>query len=346
MAMTVKNGDDRRTLLEEEIQKRIHFYESPPEDFDPLTAEPDVLAKHGIPPRPNAEDLPVQARFWTEMFSPPLVFTERKFLFLDDPILISAQLRVTASGRRESSLNWSGAYITPRNGRQFTEVHGRWEVPAVAVSTGTSGNPEFRSSIWIGLDGQRRYLDSSLPQVGTAQFLNAPNDPPFSVWWQWWLRNNPATFSPVTIALPILAHQHIMASLLVLDETHVHFLIENRTTGQIFPPFTMASPTDTASQIQAKVSGASAEWVVERPMNATTGDLYELPNYDAVHFTDCFAISANMPPAQQPGPGLEQTLDGARLIKMYKVERNPSRTVTISKTKRPDVDRLETIYTG
>jgi len=31
---------------------------------------------------------------------------------------------------------------------------------------------------------------------------------------------------------------------------------------------------------------------------------------------------------------------------MYKVERNPLRTVTISKTEDPDVDRLETIYTG
>jgi hypothetical protein len=344
MAMIAQNGDDHRALLDEEIQKRIHIYETPPEDFDPLTAEPDVLAKYGIPQKPNAEDLPELARFWAEMFSPPLVFTERKFFFLADPVLVSPQLLVTGGGQRESSLNWSGAYITPRNGRQFTQVHGRWEVPAVAVPSGTSGNPEFRSSIWIGLDGQRRYLDSSLPQIGTAQFLNAPSDPPFSVWWQWWLRDNPGTFFPVTIGLRIVPGQRMMASLLVLDETHVHFLIENRTTGEIFPPFTMAAPTDTASQIQVKVSGASAEWIVERPTNAATGDLYELPDYDEIHFTNCFAISANMPPAQPPGPGLEQTLDGAKLINMYKVERNPSRRVTISKTERPDVDRFKTIF--
>jgi hypothetical protein len=346
MAMTAQNSGDHGALLDAEISKRIQFYDEPSPNFDPLTAEPDVLAKHGIPPRPNAEDLPVLARFWTEMFSPPLKFTERKFLFLPDPVLISARLLVTASGRRESSLNWSGAYVTPRNGRQLTEVHARWEVPAVAVPSGTSGNPEFRSSIWIGLDGQRRYLDSSLPQIGTAQFLNAPNDPPFSVWWQWWLRDNPITFSPVSLALPILPGQRMMASLRVRDETHVDFLIENRTTGQIFPPFTMAAPTDTASQIQVKVSGASAEWVVERPTNATTGDLYDLPNYNEVHFTNCFAISASMPPGQPPGPGLEQTLDGATLINMYNVEHNPSRTVSISKAERPDVDRLEVIFTG
>lgn len=344
--MTVQKEDDPRALLEEEIRKRIHFYDRPPAGFDPLTAEPEMLAKFGIPPKPNAQDLPVLAKFWTEMFSSPLVFTEAKFSFMADPVLISEQLLTTASDQRESSLNWSGAYITPRNGQQFTEVHGRWEVPAVAVPSGTTGSPEFRSSIWIGLDGQRRYFDSSLPQIGTAQFLNAPSDPPFSVWWQWWLRDNPTTYPPVPLALTILPGQRMMASLLVLNEKQVKFLIENRTTGEIFPPFTMDAPTDTSSGIQVKVSGATAEWVVERPTNANTLELYELPDYNEVHFTDCFAISANMPPGQPPGPGLEQTLDGARLINMYKVERNPLRTVTISKTEDPDVDRLETIYTG
>ena len=95
-----------------------------------------------------------------------------------------------------------------------------------------------------------------------------------------------------------------------------------------------------------KVSGATAEWIVERPTDVNTFELYELPDYRRVHFTNCFAISAVMPPGGAPGSGLEQTLDGARLINMYKVERNPSRTVTISKTEIPDVDRLETIYTG
>jgi hypothetical protein len=345
MAMIVQKRDDREALLEE-IRGRIRFYLHPPAGFDPRTAEPEELWRYGIPPKPNTRELPKLAEFWTEMFTPPLMFTENTYSLMADPVLISDQLRMTATGQRESSLNWSGAYITPRNGRQFAEVHGRWEVPVVAVPSGTSGSLEFRSSIWIGLDGQRRYFDSSLPQIGTAQFLNAPSDPPFSVWWQWWLRQNPMTNYPVSLALPILAGHRMMASLLVLNDTQVHFLIENRTTGAFFPPFTMNAPTDTSSGIQAKVSGATAEWIVERPTDANTGELHELPDYKNVHFTDCFAISAHMPPGQPPGPGLEQTLDGARLINMYKVERNPSRTVTISKAERPDVDRFETTYTG
>ena len=48
----------------------------------------------------------------------------------------------------------------------------------------------------------------------------------------------------------------------------MHFLIENRTTGKS-SPFTMDAPTDTASSIQAKVGGATAEWIVERPTDVT-----------------------------------------------------------------------------
>jgi hypothetical protein len=345
MVMTAQKDSDRQALAEEEISKRIRFFDIPPSDFNPLTAEPEQLKKYGIPPKPNARDLPTLARFWTEMFSPPLKFVEAKFFFTADPVLISYQLLTTTSDQRESSSNWSSAYVTPRNGRQFTEVHGRWEVPAVSVPAGTSGTPEFRSSIWIGFDGQRRYFDSSLPQIGTSQGLNSPTDPPFFVWWQWWARNNPGTFKPAHIPLTILPGQRMMASLIVLSETQVQFLFENRTTGEIVQPFVMAAPTD-ASGMQFKVSGATAEWIVERPTNATTLQLYELPDYHEVHFSDCFAISAVMPPGQLPGPGLEETLDGARLINMYKVERNPSRRVTISRTGRPDVDRVEVIYTG
>jgi hypothetical protein len=343
MAMTEQQGDDRQALLEE-IAKRISFYDVPPEGFDPRDAPPAMLAKFGIPPKPNGEELPMLAEFWTEMFSPPLMFRKEEYALMPDPVLISDQLRMSTTGQRESSLNWSGAYVTPRNGRQFTEVHGRWQVPAVTAPAGTSGNPEFRSSTWIGLDGQRRYFDSSLPQIGTAQFLNAPSDPPYSVWFQWWLRDNPVTYYPVILLLPITPGDRMMASLRVLNETRVHFLVKNRSTG-IFFRFTMDAPSDMSSSIQANVSGATAEWVVERPTSASTGELHELPDYGSVVFR-CLAISAHMPPGGTPGPQVESALDGARFINMYKVEHNPSQTVVISQSRRLADDRVETTYTG
>jgi hypothetical protein len=267
------------------------------------------------------------------MYSLPLVFVA-------PPSLEAVLPRI----RLEASLNWSGAYITPRDGQQFTEVHATWEIPPVMAPDGMPGSAEYRSSIWIGLDGQRRYFESSLPQLGTAQFVNAPaTAPPFHTWCQWWLRDNPQTYVPAILSVGVVTGQRVMASLRVLNETQVHGIIKNRTTGEILP-FIMDAPTDTSSGMQLKVSGATAEWIVERPANEITGELYELPNYDTVHFTNCFALSAEMPVGGVPGPGREQTLDGARLIRMYKSERNPSRTVMISKAERPDVDQFETLY--
>jgi hypothetical protein len=283
------------------------------------------------------------AKFWDELFTPLPRFVPAVFSLLAAPMRISEQLRMTTSGRREASLNWSGAYITPHGGLQLTEVWGRWEVPSVSAPAGTVGTPEFRSSVWIGLDGQRRYLDSSLPQIGTAQFLDAPGEPPFSIWWQWWLRGDPTTYDPVILSTNVTHGHRMRAYLRVTNETHVDFFIKNRTTNQAFQVFNVESPTDGNTGAPVKVSGATAEWIVERPTDSN-GEPYQLPDYTDVEFTSCFGVAAQLPPGGVPGLGREQTLDGARLISMYQVERNPSRRVTISKPERPDVDNFLTSY--
>jgi Peptidase A4 family len=338
----MQEGDDRQDVLDE-IRRRTHFYEKPPQDLNPLILQPAELAKYGIPPRPNAEEFPALADFWDEMFSPPLIFTEPTFDLPATPIRISARLFLTTSGHDESSFNWSGAYITPRDGQQFTEVHGRWVVPGVMAPAGAVGNPEFRSSVWIGLDGARRYSDSTLPQIGTAQCVNPPIGPPFFLWWQWWMRDNPTTFCPAVVPIAVLPGHRILVKLEVLSETQVRFLIKNGTTGQNYPPFKMDAPSHPVTGRQAEVSGATAEWIVERPANMATV-LYNLPDYHQVTFTSCYAVQATLLPGG--GPGLERTLDEATLISMYDIEGNPPRRVTISKPERLDADRFQANYVG
>lgn len=338
--MTVPPGDDLDDVLRR-INRTVAFFDLPPAGFDPLTADPTELERFGIPPRPDRLLQPALTRFWEAMFAPPLEFLREDFSFALREVIVSDQLRVAPSVRRESSLNWSGAYVTPRDGRRFTEVHGAWVVPVVAAPSGTPATAELHSSIWIGLDGMRRYLDSSLPQIGTAQILNDPTLPPVSTttWWQWWLRDH--DYPPVTLPLVVDPGDRVMCSLHVLSDTSVKFIIINRTTNQIFPPFTMPSPTtDPPAFIQVNVSGATAEWIVERPTSVDTGEIYELPDYGTVDVTECLAVSAHVP----PGPGQEQTLEGARLINMYKVEQNPSRRVTISVAERLTDAAVRTTY--
>src|SRR5262245_42217487 len=291
MVMTQQYGD-RNSGFQDEVNRRVHFFPQPPEGFNPLTARPEALTRYGIPPKPDPAQQPALTRFWTEMYSLPLVFVVPPSL----PAVLP-QPRIS----REASRNWSGAYITPRNGQQFTEVHATWEIPLVAAPAGMSASAEYRSSIWIGLDGQRRYFDSSLPQLGTGQCVNAPlPTPAFHTWCQWWLRDNPQTYVPDILSVGVAPGQRVMASLRVLNETQVHGIIENRTTGAILP-FIMVAPTDMLSGMQLKVSGATAEWIVERPAGGIMGELYELPDYGIVHFTNCFALSAEMPVGGVPG---------------------------------------------
>ena len=85
--------------------------------------------------------------------------------------------------------------------------------------------------------------------------------------------------------------------------------------------------------VQAEVSGATAEWVMERPTSLVTNQLYPLPNYGQVEFRQCYALSARAPGS----PGRLERLIGPKLIKMFKIEQNPHRRVTISKATRPAV---------
>src|SRR5262249_15350233 len=149
---------------------------------------------------------PERHRFWSLMYSQPLTWMqargapERPAQVAPEP---PVQVIRPSTGKwgipstlYESSRNWSGLYITPRDGQMLTEVRGMWKVPKVSLPPGSEGQPPglFHSSTWIGLDGQRPYHNASLPQIGTEQFLQgetvAGAQPPYRVitraFWQWW----------------------------------------------------------------------------------------------------------------------------------------------------------------
>ncbi len=328
---------------QEKLNARVHFYEIPDQGFNPLEATPAELDRYGIPRRPDPQIHARSAAFWLEMFAPPLNFVDQILLLSETSQRISKELRVTSTGQREASLNWSGLYVTPRDGRQITEIHGRWTVPTVSVPDGMPPGDEYSSSIWIGLDGQRRYFDSSLPQIGTTQSINDPNKPPYWSWCQWWLRDNPDTYQPALLAVPVAPGNVMMASIHVLSATRAHFLLKNQTTND-FVTFDLDAPVDAMTGRRPLISGATAEWITERPTNVDTGEMYVLPDYGEVQFTNCLTVRAEPPRLGPPGSGIEQTLDGARLIRMYEVRRQPSRTATISKAEVPTVDAFKTVY--
>jgi len=314
-----------------------------PPNFDPLAADDQTLARIGLPPRPNRDTERELHDFWMEMFSPPLTFEDVQFdLALPRAYYTRGSGGSTAvRSRHESSLNWSGAYIAPRDGRKFVQVVGSWKVPTVSVPPGGNPGAEYGSSTWIGLDGQREYIDSTLPQIGTGQFFNLMGLPgtTYESWVQWWPN------CPFTVGMPVKAGDKILAWLYVITPTEVVMIIKNQDAGGPAYPWVAFSPTVIKSPqyptpIKARVSGATAEWVMERPAIPMSTVLFNLPQYTPVTFTSCLAAT------EPPAGGLQrmENIVSPRLLHMYRTALNPHRRVTISDPTRLGPDSFKTEF--
>jgi Peptidase A4 family len=314
----------------------------PPRGFDPLAASQEELRELGFPARPNPALRPAEYAFWQEMFARPLEFEAFDFDFLP---LFTTQSRgfFGQLPRRQTSFNWSGAYITPRDGTVFSSIWGKWQVPTPNLPPGGLPGDKYRSSTWVGFDGQRRYYRSTLPQFGTAQnidpILGAPTRE-FFAWWQWWVRNVVGQAYPTKLLVPTIHAGDLIMCLMQVanDRAGVSFAITNLTTGRAVQFFQGAPPNIWAQPF--RVSGATAEWVMERPADAPNPTPLQLPDYGTVDFRDCGAMAINM----NTGTTVERSLSAAKLIDMCVVKQNPERTAKISIAKPLDTTEFLTYF--
>jgi hypothetical protein len=330
MAMTRREGLSP-TIDLERLKKSVKDSTRsvlPPSGFQPLDASQDDLKTFGFPKRPDPVLQPVELAFWREMFAPAIVY--EAFDFDVFPLATTRSRGFFGQlPRRQSSLNWSGAYITPRDGAVFSSIWGKFQVPTPNLPSGAGTGIEYHSSTWVGFDGQRQYYRSTLPQIGTAQNIDPNSGVPtksFFAWWQWWVRNVPAQAFPMKLTSPtISAGDLIMCFVQVADDrAGVSFVITNLTTSRSVQFFQAAPLTDSGQPF--KVPGATAEWVMERPADAPDPMPLQLPDYATVDFHDCGAMAINM----ETGAMVERNLSAAKLIDMYVVRENLERTVTIS----------------
>jgi hypothetical protein len=311
---------------------RISFRPMPPEGFDTALASEAVLRYHGLPLPTQTGGNQVIASFYKAFLQRaangrPLRFVSAATL---SPPTTPARVNpLSAPGPwpAQKSANWSGAYVTPNGGKSLISVMGTWTVPSVTEPLSETED-EYHSSTWIGLDGQRRYKDSSLPQIGTRQrWVRAatPNQDLYDAWFQWWAQgeHNPPIPLP---SFPVNDGDTISAILTVLNPTTVRFNMKNVTQGVMLQAFDVPAPGSRT------VSGATAEWIMERPspIPADGWGAYPLPAYKTFAFTDCVA--------QARAPGSSTTtgvdLETARLIRMYDIGHNPTRLRTLSVPRR------------
>ncbi len=315
-----------------------------PSDFDAARVSDDDLVDLGLPPILRASSSRAASIFRRNFLAPtpggpPLRLLAAPSLPSPPPSISSIPGAAIAARPAQKSVNWSGGYLVPRDGRSFVSVMGRWTVPTVSLPGGPP-QPEYRSSTWIGLDGQKFYLDSSLPQIGTSQrwLAGTSNKARYAAWFQWWARG--LDTDEIELPLPVAAGDEISAIITVQSPTSVRCHLKNVTQGIILAAFDATAPGP------CRISGATAEWVMERPSPPQSGgwEAYALPSYTPFAFADCIAES------RAPGSAElhDHDLERVRLIRMYQITAAPPavRTVSTAQRLRSPAQKIAMTYTG
>ncbi len=326
----------------EDLRKRFKAF-PPPEQrtFNPSDRSTQELLDLGLPPKPDPERQPLLRQLWDRAFAREV--TVVPFEFRED-LLQAIRYRMLnrhvdempiEETRVESSSNWSGAYITANRDRQLMQIWGVWTAPEhldlpLAPYQGPPDLP-YVCSNWIGLDGQRLYLDSSLPQMGTASTRQDVGPPITEAWTQWWARGNTGTV-PLPMPLTVAPGDEVLSVLTALDPQTVVFLMVNLTSGEFMPVTGTAPPVTLPdmSIVFPSISGVTAEWIVERPRIVHSTKQCNFPDYHTSDFSYCGAIEASEVNITALLGGVEQELRGERLIRMFEVLPDPVRTEHIS----------------
>jgi hypothetical protein len=323
---------------------RVRPFEPPPRSLDLLTAPDEALRRHGIPPRPDCGTQPLLRASWERLFVPRPLFVDPSPMEVADVTTIlprqtpgSGASPPVSATRFESSRNWSGAYVEPSGGRTFLQVAGRWTVPTPRVPADAAppaeGSVVYASSCWVGLDGQRAYLDSSLPQTGTWQAVTLAADGTQSVetyaWFQWWAKDGTDILPARIENVPVAPGDEVACLVRAWSASSVVICFRNLSTNRI-AVFLVDAPTRVMPDGTVHtftISGATAEWVVERPLGIESHELYPLADFGAVDLTECHAAAANV---HEPGwpfvVGVGHALEGGRFIRMFEPLDEPPHT--------------------
>lgn len=356
----MENTQDQQTLL-----TRTKDLPIPPDNLDLLDATAAKLREYGLPPRPSPELEPELFKVWKEFYVPRPIFVQAKVALVRNEFrpqlrLTSATIPAAAASttRYETSRNWSGAYIEPNHAKVFVQLSGRWKVPTPAVPPGAEpppqGSVDYACSTWIGFDGQRRYIDSSLPQLGTWQAVTLAAGgtttlPETYAWYQWWAKDYSGNAPGKITGVPVNPDDEVVCMVRVWQPSVAAMYIKNLRTN-LHAHFLVSAPIVTlrgGHQHQFTISGATAEWVMERPTRLDNGELYDLAYYYPVKLRHCHAAEANPTMPNWPWVvGTNQTFKGARFIQMYDLLKNPWRTAFISMPKRKDDTAVRVKYGG
>jgi len=325
----------------------------PGEDFDALNASDADLARYNLPPRPDGATAPRALLSWKRAMSRPLYFVQGDRSDVTGPAPFGQHADNTGSDARvqESSRNWSGAYIRSHGGGKFALVEALWVVPkpfppSPRRAKARTATAAFGSSVWVGFDGHDA-VSLSLPQIGTAQFVTVDDKSESKApcttfaWWQWWVRqaNNNA---PMLIhRFPVASGDLIYCRVTVRTPDRINFFIKNQSSGAAVSFDANAprpkNPAQRSQEILAECR--TVEWILERPTQLGSKELFALPDYGVTLFYGCNA-------ALEAESGWEELqLEQARLIAIKDWD-GPNPGAVVSTPVRQNASSLLLCYDG
>ena len=247
----------------------------PPQHFDPLTASPADVVRHGFPPRP---DDPRHLDRYRQVFG----HLKNKFHYVQPTFRVNHEKVHGPRNRRptdgtETSTNWSGGVVYAPAGQSFKWIEGDWIVPNVDAP---KQNQWYYCANWIGIDGDgsgdvcQAGVECEVFQSGTSISRH------IYPWWEWY----PAP--EVQITNLAINPGDLVTMLICTDQaagsTTATVFFTNRTSGAS-TSFGITAPANT------KLVGNSAEWIVEAP--TVGGAQSALADYGEVFFSVCEAVT-------------------------------------------------------
>jgi peptidase A4-like protein len=272
----------------------VRTFAPPPRGFDPITASPADLAKHGFPTRPDhPEHLERFKRVFGQM--------KGRLHYIEPTFRVNPEIRhgpaasrhfdgkvgvkppVTGIGNQFSTI-WSGALVFPAPGQTFRWIVGEWTIPN--VSSPDDGQTYYCAT-WIGIDGDSSVPSRDLCQAGINMDVTQSGGAftrNCSAWCEWFpgpelpIANFLVTFGD-TVAITICTTG--------AGSTEALIFFANLTSGLATSFLLPAGTFPDGNQIS--LVGDSAQWVVERPEVGGTTAL--LANYTELFFSGCQAVS-------------------------------------------------------
>ena len=283
--MATKRSEQNPHLTETSKGFRIRTFEPAPEGFNPLTASPRLLLRHGFPTRPDAKAQPELRKIWDRAFARPRTWITPVFREVPGkshgPALKPGKTRAKVSPSRKianaTSGNWSGSVAFPPSKRTFGWIQGQWTVP----NPHAPGFGSFYASEWVGIDG---WGSGDVLQAGTETEIIDLGIFSFTqvyAWWEWF----PAGEVAIT-NLSVSAGDIMYCLICVNSTTTATVYITNQST-LVTTSFTITAPRGTT------LVGNSAEWVVERP--TINGSVASLTDTKVVYFDEGIAGLAGAP---------------------------------------------------